>query len=94
MLNTRTVLVLVMLLTLSPRCDAAPHTPSECCFNYVKNPVQKAILKSFYKTPMDCFNPAIVFETRNGAKICANPESSWVEKAVTKLQKMKGLHAP
>ncbi|NXC76411.1 CCL14 protein, partial [Anhinga anhinga] len=89
MLSKRTVLVLVMLLTLSPHCDAAPVTPSECCFKYVKYAVEIAKLTSFYETPTDCFSPAIVFETEKGRKICANPESSWVEKAVKKLQKMK-----
>ncbi|KAM9623973.1 C-C motif chemokine 5-like [Morphnus guianensis] len=94
MLGARTVLVLVMLLTLSPRCDAAPYTPSECCFSYIKSPLRLANLKGFYTTPKECFSPAIVFETKNGTKVCTNPEMTWVEKAVERLQKKKRLHAP
>ncbi|NXT88289.1 CCL17 protein, partial [Anhinga rufa] len=71
----------------------APLTPSECCFNYIKGAVETAKLESFYRTPKDCFIPAIVFETKRGTKICADPESLWVEKAVKKLQKMKELKA-
>ncbi|KFV57734.1 C-C motif chemokine 5, partial [Gavia stellata] len=71
----------------------APYAPSECCFNYVKLPLRRSNLKSFYTTPKDCFSPAIVFETRNGTKVCANPEMAWVGKAVESLQKRKGHHA-
>ncbi|NXH66385.1 CCL5 protein, partial [Hydrobates tethys] len=71
----------------------APYAPSECCFGYIKSPPRLANLKRFYVTPRECFSPAIVFETRNGTKVCANPEMTWVEKAVGKLQKRKGLRA-
>ncbi|KAM6380992.1 monocyte chemotactic protein 1B-like [Pluvialis apricaria] len=94
MLGARTVLVLVMLLTLSPRCDAGVYTPVECCYSYTKSPVRLANLKGFYVTPKECFYQAVVFETRNGTKICADPETAWVKKAVEKLQKKKGLRAP
>ncbi|NWI27811.1 CCL14 protein, partial [Sula dactylatra] len=70
----------------------APYTPSECCFNYVKAAVRVAKLKSFYNTPKDCYSPAVVFETRNGTKICANPMSPWVNKTIQKLQETGGLH--
>ncbi|NWS59014.1 CCL14 protein, partial [Chunga burmeisteri] len=71
----------------------APYTPFECCFSYVKSPIRQANLKDFYTTPKECFSPAIVFETRNGTKVCANPEVTWVKNAVEKLQKRKRLHA-
>ncbi|XP_075571113.1 regakine-1-like [Pelecanus crispus] len=98
MLSARTVLVLAMLLTLSPCCDAdkehcRPPIPLCTICSYRKSPLQLANLKGFYRTPKECFFPAMVFETRNGTKICANPEITWVEKAVERLQKRKGLHA-
>ncbi|KFV94762.1 C-C motif chemokine 14, partial [Fulmarus glacialis] len=71
----------------------APYAPSECCFSYTKSAFRLANLKSFYKTPKECFSPAIVFETRNGTKVCANPEMTWVERAVERLQKRNGLRA-
>ncbi|KFQ69520.1 C-C motif chemokine 5, partial [Phaethon lepturus] len=70
-----------------------PYAPSECCFRYVKAPLRLSNLKGFYMTPKDCFSPAIVFETRNGTKVCANPEMTWVEKTVERLQRKKGLRA-
>ncbi|XP_063188642.1 C-C motif chemokine 5-like [Chroicocephalus ridibundus] len=94
MLAARTLLVLVVLLTLSSRCNAGPHTPTECCFNYIKSPLRQSVLKGFYITPKECFSTAVVFETRNGTKVCANPAMNWVGKAVERLQKKKELRAP
>ncbi|NXK86327.1 CCL14 protein, partial [Formicarius rufipectus] len=71
----------------------APYTPSECCFQYIKSALRLANLKDFYSTPRECFTEAIVFKTKNGVKICANPEEKWVQRAVGKLQKRKRHHA-
>ncbi|NXQ80904.1 CCL4 protein, partial [Nyctibius grandis] len=71
----------------------APYTPTECCFNRIKSRLRVANLVGFYMTPKECFIPGIVFENRNGTKICADPEVTWVKNAVEKLQKMKEPHA-
>ncbi|XP_071423747.1 C-C motif chemokine 5-like [Pithys albifrons albifrons] len=94
MFTARTVLLLVMLLSLSPCSSAAPYAPSECCFHYVKSPIRLVNLKDFYLTPRECFNSAIVFMTKKRTKICANPEEPWVQRAVEKLQKKKEPRAP
>ncbi|XP_010140359.1 PREDICTED: C-C motif chemokine 5-like [Buceros rhinoceros silvestris] len=60
MLGASMVLVLAVLLAFSPCCDAAPYRPSECCFSFAKAPLRLANLKSFYRTPKECFNPAVV----------------------------------
>uniref|UniRef100_A0A674HRK9 C-C motif chemokine n=1 Tax=Taeniopygia guttata TaxID=59729 RepID=A0A674HRK9_TAEGU len=73
---------------------AAPYSPAECCFDYVKGVLRLEILVGFYSTSKECFLPAIVFDTKKKAKICANPEEKWVKRAVRVLLKKKGLHAP
>ncbi|NXY76357.1 CCL4 protein, partial [Glareola pratincola] len=70
-----------------------PYAPTECCFSYIKSPLRLSVLKDFYVTPKECFSAAVVFETRNGTKVCANPELPWVQKAMEKLQKRKELRA-
>ncbi|XP_009989520.1 PREDICTED: C-C motif chemokine 5-like, partial [Tauraco erythrolophus] len=70
-----------------------PHTPLECCYGYTNSTIHLAKLRSFYRTPNECFMPAVVFETKK-RKICANPKVTWVEKAVEYLEKKKGRHAP
>ncbi|NWW71880.1 CCL14 protein, partial [Climacteris rufus] len=71
----------------------APYAPAECCFHYVTSPLRLANLVGFYSTPRECFLPAIVFETRKGAKVCANQKEPWVKRAIGVLQKKKELHA-
>ncbi|NWW31990.1 CCL14 protein, partial [Panurus biarmicus] len=71
----------------------APYTPTECCFDYVKGALRLDNLVGFYSTPRECFSPAIVFETKKGAKVCANPEEKWVKRAVRELLKKRRLHA-
>ncbi|KAF2984165.1 hypothetical protein EK904_013298 [Melospiza melodia maxima] len=93
MLTARTVLLLAGLLTLSPCSHAAPYTPAECCFDYVKGVLRLEILLDFNSTTRECYFPAIVFETKKGVKVCANPEEKWVKRAVKVLQKKK-VRAP
>lgn len=38
----------------------APYTLSECCFSYIESPLRLANLKGFYRTPEECFSPAVV----------------------------------
>ncbi|NXE54988.1 CCL4 protein, partial [Casuarius casuarius] len=72
---------------------SAPYTPAECCFSYTKHTLRSANLKGSYETSKECFLPAIVFETKNGSKVCADPNLPWVVKAVQKLQKKKSARA-
>ncbi|NXB98817.1 CCL14 protein, partial [Orthonyx spaldingii] len=72
---------------------SAPYAPSECCFDYVKGRLRLANLVGFYSTPRECFSPAVVFETKKGAKVCANPEEKWVQIAVGQLLTEKRLRA-
>ncbi|XP_030812162.1 C-C motif chemokine 3-like [Camarhynchus parvulus] len=94
MLTARPVLLLVGLLTLLPCCHAAPYVPAECCFDYVKGVLRLDILLGFNSTSRECYYPAIVFETKKGAKVCANPEEKWVKRAVKMLLRKKELRAP
>ncbi|NWT94108.1 CCL3 protein, partial [Urocynchramus pylzowi] len=72
---------------------AAPYTPTECCFDYVKGVLRLDYLVAFSSTPKECFYPAVVFETKKGAKVCANPEEKWVKRAIRELLKKKGFRA-
>ncbi|NXR36368.1 CCL14 protein, partial [Zosterops hypoxanthus] len=72
---------------------AAPYTPCECCFGYVKRALRLHNLVGFYSTPRECFSPATVFQTKDGNKVCANPQDKWVKRAVRELQKRERLHA-
>ncbi|KAM6065130.1 C-C motif chemokine 17 [Theristicus caerulescens] len=87
MLVARTVLLFMLLLTFSLHRAAAKFTPTECCFEYAQKPIRH--MKGFYETPSDCSLPAVVIVAATGAEVCADPEQSWVKKAMKKLQRKK-----
>ncbi|KFU94564.1 C-C motif chemokine 5, partial [Chaetura pelagica] len=62
-------------------------SPMKCCLSYINSPLRLANLKGFYRTPMECPLPAVVFETGKGMEVCANPKKTWVKEAVEELQK-------
>ncbi|NWT18557.1 CCL14 protein, partial [Vireo altiloquus] len=64
-----------------------PYAPSECCFGYVRGRLRAANLVGFYSTSRECFSPAIVFETKKGVKLCANPDEKWVQTTAELLKK-------
>uniref|UniRef100_A0A8C3KQL3 Chemokine interleukin-8-like domain-containing protein n=1 Tax=Calidris pygmaea TaxID=425635 RepID=A0A8C3KQL3_9CHAR len=80
--------------------SAGVSTPIECCFSYCKSPLRLKGGWRGHKRDYSChFSPSFTFhlgrfETRNGAKICTNPEEFWVKRAVEKFQKKKELPAP
>ncbi|XP_010716160.1 C-C motif chemokine 14 [Meleagris gallopavo] len=89
MLSTKPLLLLLLLLSISQHSSAAPYAPSECCFKLAKAALRLEALKNFYETPSDCLLKAIVFETKSGIKVCAKPNTPWVKKAISSLQKKK-----
>uniref|UniRef100_A0A8B9STJ7 C-C motif chemokine n=1 Tax=Anas platyrhynchos TaxID=8839 RepID=A0A8B9STJ7_ANAPL len=72
--------------------SVSPYSPSECCFEFLKPALRYDVLKDFYETPKECFSPGIVFETKNGNKVCAKPNTPWVKKAMEKLLRKKRSH--
>ncbi|NXS67947.1 CCL3 protein, partial [Pandion haliaetus] len=87
MLATRTVLLLVLLLTFSLHRATAYITPTECCFNYAQKPIRH--IQNFFRTPSDCSLPAVVIVAATGAEVCADPMKPWVKKAMKMLQRKK-----
>ncbi|POI29500.1 hypothetical protein CIB84_006751 [Bambusicola thoracicus] len=93
MLSTKTVLLLLLLLSNFQYSSAAPYAPSECCYKLSKHALRLDVLKSFYETSRDCLLEAIVFVTKGGTKVCAKPNAPWVKRAVKYLQKKKDSEA-
>ncbi|NWR80247.1 CCL4 protein, partial [Centropus unirufus] len=57
-----------------------------CCFSYARHKLpQKLILRS-YTTSTSCTLPAIVFITKRGRQVCANPSETWVQSYLQNLK--------
>ncbi|XP_074119622.1 C-C motif chemokine 4-like [Sminthopsis crassicaudata] len=61
--------------------------PTACCFSYTSQKIPRAVVVDHFETSSLCSRPAIIFFTRKGNKICANPREPWVQKYVKDLKR-------
>ncbi|KAK7117410.1 hypothetical protein R3I94_022849 [Phoxinus phoxinus] len=82
------LLVLVLFCSV-PMTSSAPlaFNVANCCmeFNNVKIPVKR--VTSYYWTSSECPRRAIVFQTIAGREFCVDPETTWVNGHVDKVNK-------
>ncbi|NXH46006.1 CCL4 protein, partial [Dicaeum eximium] len=50
-----------------------------CCFTYRQHKLPQKLIQRHYITSSSCPQPAIVFVTKEGRQVCANPENTWVQ---------------
>ncbi|KAG3269503.1 C-C motif chemokine ligand 8 [Ictidomys tridecemlineatus] len=63
----------------------APLMPITCCFSTINRriPIQK--LQSYTITSTQCPKVAVIFKTKRGKMICADPSENWVKDSMTLL---------
>ncbi|NXH60974.1 CCL4 protein, partial [Rhabdornis inornatus] len=49
-----------------------------CCFTYRLHKIPWKLIQRHYITSSSCPQPAIVFVTKEGRQLCANPKHTWV----------------
>uniref|UniRef100_A0A2K6TTM3 Chemokine interleukin-8-like domain-containing protein n=1 Tax=Saimiri boliviensis boliviensis TaxID=39432 RepID=A0A2K6TTM3_SAIBB len=65
--------------------SCAPTLCRFCCFSYTSRRVPQKFIVDYFPTNRYCFNPGIVFLTKKGRHICANPSKEWVKKYIKHL---------
>ncbi|XP_040100007.1 regakine-1-like [Oryx dammah] len=86
---------LAFLLTLAILHSEANEEPADnqrvCCFASVTRAIRLSFVKNYQRTSDQCPQPGVIFQTRNGQLICADPGQAWVQKYIKYLdQKSKG----
>ncbi|XP_004449497.1 C-C motif chemokine 3-like isoform X2 [Dasypus novemcinctus] len=81
----------VLLLTTalcSQTCSAlfGANTPTSCCFSYIPRQIPRKFVDDYYETSSQCSKPGVIFQTKRGRQICANPDEAWVQKYITDLE--------
>ncbi|NXO01323.1 CCL4 protein, partial [Rhinopomastus cyanomelas] len=76
--------VLLALLLIAASCSqtfSGPVGPdlSKCCFSYAQKKLPQKLIQRHYSTSSSCTLPAIVFITKIGRQVCANPNDAWVQ---------------
>ncbi|XP_019364173.1 PREDICTED: C-C motif chemokine 4 homolog [Gavialis gangeticus] len=79
----------VLIAIICSQASSAPFgsdPPTACCFSYVTRQLPRDFVKDYYYTNSMCSRAAVVFTTKKGRQICANPEDSWVKEYVNDLE--------
>ncbi|XP_069882835.1 C-C motif chemokine 4 [Dipodomys merriami] len=60
--------------------------PTACCFSYTLRKIPRNFVMDYYETSSLCSQPAVVFQTKKGRQVCANPNDTWVQEYVDDLE--------
>ncbi|XP_023409248.1 C-C motif chemokine 14-like [Loxodonta africana] len=86
---TVTVSFLIIASTLGSKTEPSfegPYHPTECCFTYITRRVPRTLVSGYYETNSQCTKPGVVFITKKGYALCANPSDDWVQDYIKGLE--------
>ncbi|XP_068835145.1 C-C motif chemokine 3-like [Capricornis sumatraensis] len=81
--------VLLFTAALSAHtCSASPGaiTPADCCFSFVSRQIPRKFVDDYYVTSSQCSKPGVIFWTKKGRQVCADPSEDWVQEYITDLE--------
>uniref|UniRef100_G1QF78 Chemokine interleukin-8-like domain-containing protein n=1 Tax=Myotis lucifugus TaxID=59463 RepID=G1QF78_MYOLU len=65
--------------------------PADCCPSYTPRKIRCKSMKSYFLTTSGCSQPAVIFTTKKGKIVCANPNKADVQDCVTNLKQDQAL---
>ncbi|XP_074046481.1 C-C motif chemokine 4-like [Macrotis lagotis] len=80
------ILLVMVFTTLVSSAENDSALPISCCFAYVSQQISRKVIIDYYETSSMCSQPAVVFLTKGGRQICANPNDNWVQNYVNYLE--------
>ncbi|VFV30032.1 chemokine (c-c motif) ligand 3-like [Lynx pardinus] len=81
--------ILLCTMALCSQVFSAPFgadTPTACCFSYVSKQIPRKFIADYFETSSQCSKPGVIFQTRRGRQVCADPSEAWVQEYVTDLE--------
>ncbi|NWI93612.1 CCL4 protein, partial [Pitta sordida] len=79
----------ILVAAFCYQSSAAPlgsDPPTSCCFSYTARQLPQSFVMDYYETNSQCSKPAVVFITKRGREVCADPEQEWVQKYMNDLE--------
>ncbi|XP_032018469.1 C-C motif chemokine 3-like 1 [Hylobates moloch] len=70
----------------SPFSAVAADTPTACCFSYISRQIPQDVIADYFETSSQCSKPSVIFLTKRGRQVCADPSEEWVQKYVSDLE--------
>ncbi|XP_057572142.1 C-C motif chemokine 4-like [Hippopotamus amphibius kiboko] len=62
------------------------HRPTDCCVTYTSRNIRCVFMKDYVETSSACSRPAVIFVTKGGQRVCANPNDERVRKCMLDLE--------
>uniref|UniRef100_A0A2K5LRH5 C-C motif chemokine n=1 Tax=Cercocebus atys TaxID=9531 RepID=A0A2K5LRH5_CERAT len=69
-----------------PNLFMGSDPPTSCCFSYTVRKLPRNFVVDYYETSSLCSQPAVVFQTKRGKQVCADPSETWVQEYVNDLE--------
>ncbi|XP_048222333.1 eotaxin-like [Perognathus longimembris pacificus] len=94
-MNVSTVLLYLLLMVFSPQVLAEPASvPTTCCFTVASKRLLPQQLESYRRTTSSkCSQKAIIFKTKRGKLVCADPKQKWVQASMKILDQKLQLRS-
>ncbi|XP_045841297.1 C-C motif chemokine 4 [Meles meles] len=88
-LSVTVLSLLVLVAAFSTPALSAPmgsDPPTACCFSYTLRKLPRNFVADYFETSSLCSQPAVVFQTKRGRQVCANPSEAWVQEYMDDLE--------
>uniref|UniRef100_A0A5F8G3R6 Chemokine interleukin-8-like domain-containing protein n=1 Tax=Monodelphis domestica TaxID=13616 RepID=A0A5F8G3R6_MONDO len=89
---SRLALCVLLLGVLCSKAQAATHGSNiarYCCETYSPRPIAWKLVQSYELTKSSCSLSAVIFTTKKGQKVCADPKAKWTQRYVASLKSQK-----
>nr|XP_011717083.1 C-C motif chemokine 3-like [Macaca nemestrina] len=86
--STAALAVLLCTVVLCNQISATfgADTPTSCCFSYISRQIPQNFIADYFETSSQCSKPGVIFLTKRGRQVCADPSKDWVQKYVSDLE--------
>ncbi|KAF7477408.1 C-C motif chemokine 15 [Marmota monax] len=58
---------------------------ADCCFSYTRRRIRCTFMKDYFETSSGCSQPGVIFFSRKGQRICADPNDGGVQECMANL---------
>ncbi|XP_036995007.2 C-C motif chemokine 26-like [Artibeus jamaicensis] len=85
------VLLLFILSVHLGTATRGSNVAKYCCLQFSPKALPWKLVQSYEFTRSSCPQQAVIFTTKKGLKVCAEPEEKWVQKYISLLKAQRRL---
>nr|XP_044601858.1 C-C motif chemokine 15 isoform X4 [Equus asinus] len=87
-ISTTTLSFLILAAALGSHAQVIEgfHSPADCCLSYTSQKIRCELMTSYFETSSGCSRPGVIFLTKKGKFVCADPFNKRVRNCMTYLK--------